>query len=499
MRCVSYTRTTSCKASENIPNDIIRQQNEHIQRYIQSHGWKLVAKYSDRKKDESENTAFEEMTLDGVNRKFDMVVVDSLDRCGKSISCAEDVLVKTFFPAGIHFTVVQDDFCSIGKSRNDVTEYARRERNAIKTEKLQEYRLQKQLEGYYTVHDEKYGYILSEDRKELIVEKEAAVIVREIFQLFLNGKSVKAIADIMNERGIESPMVHNARVGHKKWPEYENRWCIESVRRIIGCTAYNGYWKKTINGKVCTLPITPILEEGVFEHVQRIRGTVARDKKVRGGKPGPYSKRIFDKKTGKPLYFRRFQDGEEVYVLNSQIGRVPQNEETYIEIAAVTEKVKKAIQLEMDKAEKIKAYLGTEKMHQLWQEKLQGYSEEAWTIFREMEHAEHYRIPLYEEYRKGKIGVREYQEKKEEIQAQLQMYESDYERLMARYENMKRAYSPENKWLKTFQPVQMPEQIELQHVKKWVDKIMILDFKDVEVYLTNQEWKNVFPQEWLEG
>ena len=76
MRCVSYTRTTSCKSSESIPTDIIQQQNEQIQKYIQSHGWKLVAKYSDRKRDDNENTAFEEMTMDGISRKFDMVVVN---------------------------------------------------------------------------------------------------------------------------------------------------------------------------------------------------------------------------------------------------------------------------------------------------------------------------------------------------------------------------------------------------------------------------------------
>lgn len=116
MRCVSYTRTTSCKSSESIPTDIIQQQNEQIQKYIQSHGWKLVAKYSDRKRDDNENTAFEEMTVDGISRKFDMVVVNSIDRCGKYISCAEDVLAKTFFPAGIHFSVVQDDFAASEKA-----------------------------------------------------------------------------------------------------------------------------------------------------------------------------------------------------------------------------------------------------------------------------------------------------------------------------------------------------------------------------------------------
>ena len=71
--------------------------------------------------------------------------------------------------------------------------------------------MREQIEGYYNVHDEKYGYILSEDRKELLVEEEAATIVREVFQMLLDGVSVKKIADIMNERGVESPMVHNAR------------------------------------------------------------------------------------------------------------------------------------------------------------------------------------------------------------------------------------------------------------------------------------------------
>ena len=232
MRCVSYTRTTSCKNTKKIPSDIIQQQNEHIQKYIQSHGWKLVAKYSDRKKDENENTAFEEMTADGINRKFDMVVVDSVDRCGKYISCAEDVLVKTFFPAGLHFAIVQSDFCSIGKSREEIDEYFRKEKIAVQVKSMREYAIREQVEGYYTVHDEKYGYILSEDRKELIVEEEAAKIVREIFQMTLAEISIKKIVAILNERGEESPMVHNARVGHKHWPHYENKWSEGALRRI---------------------------------------------------------------------------------------------------------------------------------------------------------------------------------------------------------------------------------------------------------------------------
>ena len=64
--------------------DIIKQQDQHIQEYLKKQGWTLSAKYCDRKKDTEENTAFEELTKDGIDRKFDMVVVDSIDRCSRT-------------------------------------------------------------------------------------------------------------------------------------------------------------------------------------------------------------------------------------------------------------------------------------------------------------------------------------------------------------------------------------------------------------------------------
>ena len=220
MRCVSYTRTTSCKEDGKIPADIIKQQDQHIQEYLKKQGWTLSAKYCDRKKDTEENTVFEELTKDGINRKFDMVVVDSIDRCGRTISCADDVLVKTFVPAGIHFAVVQDEFISIGKTKEELYEYIKKARYAaVQLKGMREYAVREQLEGLYTVHDEKYGYILSDDRRELLIDEEAAVVVREIFQMVLDGMPIANIVKILNDSGIESPMVHNARPGFMRLME----------------------------------------------------------------------------------------------------------------------------------------------------------------------------------------------------------------------------------------------------------------------------------------
>lgn len=250
-----------------------------------------------------------------------MVVVDSIDRCGRTISCADDVLVKTFVPAGIHFAVVQDEFISIGKTKEELYEYIKKARyEAVQLKGMREYAVREQLEGLYTVHDEKYGYILSDDRRELLIDEEAAVVVREIFQMVLDGMPIANIVKILNDSGIESPMVHNARVGHKVWPTYDNKWLFCSVKRILRCTAYAGYWQKTINKKICTLPIAPILEEGMFEKVQEILDKRKKPRNTRPGKNGLFVKRYLMPRQEEKYHREILKRGKRFFF--SQVGRI---------------------------------------------------------------------------------------------------------------------------------------------------------------------------------
>lgn len=101
MRCVSYTRTVSCMESGEIPKDIISQQNQKIQDYIKKRGWTLGKKYSDRRKDAFEETAYLQMKMDAIAREFDCVVMDSMFRCGRNSNVAAEMLESMFVPAGI--------------------------------------------------------------------------------------------------------------------------------------------------------------------------------------------------------------------------------------------------------------------------------------------------------------------------------------------------------------------------------------------------------------
>ena len=142
------------------------------------------------------------------------------------------------------------------------------------------------------------------------------------------------IVKILNDSGIESPMVHNARVGHKVWPTYDNKWLFCSVKRILRCTAYAGYWQKTINKKICTLPIAPILEEGMFEKVQEILDKRKKPRKTRPGKNGLFVKKIFDAETGRKISQRNFKTGETVFLFASGTNQLPRRSEETAEEAA---------------------------------------------------------------------------------------------------------------------------------------------------------------------
>ena len=61
MICVSYTRAVPNISNMEVPRNTIGEQNELISAYIKKKRWKLIEKYSDRKQDRDDETAFLKM------------------------------------------------------------------------------------------------------------------------------------------------------------------------------------------------------------------------------------------------------------------------------------------------------------------------------------------------------------------------------------------------------------------------------------------------------
>ncbi|MCD8103772.1 MAG: recombinase family protein [Lachnospiraceae bacterium] len=122
-----------------------------------------------------------------------------------------------------------------------------------------------QSEGYYSVHDEKYGYLLTEDRRGFVVDEEVAPVIREIFYLAAEKElPYTEIAKILNQKGYETPMMHLARVSHKKRTVEATEWVASSVKRVADNTAYIGYWYKMIDGVRMKVEIEPLVGQEAY-------------------------------------------------------------------------------------------------------------------------------------------------------------------------------------------------------------------------------------------
>ena len=101
---------------------------------------------------------------------------------------------------------------------------------------------------------------------------------------------------------------------------------------------------------------------------------------------------------------------------------------------------------------------------------------------------------------KGQTPRKQYKEKISDYRNwdQLRMYDGDFSELMEAVSVIEKTYSNKNEWLGTFKKENLPKELQPEHINKWIEKVLIRDFKEVQVCLSKQEWKKYFPAEWME-
>ena len=98
--------------------------------------------------------------------------------------------------------------------------------------------------GRFTGNHAPYGYIIS--NKTLVVDQDAAEIVRKIFRMKIAGRSNQNLADFLNEDRVRSPLEHRLEKGisangeHLKNGEAAE-WSAKSIGRILENPIYADY------------------------------------------------------------------------------------------------------------------------------------------------------------------------------------------------------------------------------------------------------------------
>ena len=220
-----------------------------------------------------------------------------------------------------------DDFTPF---RNIMAEwYARDISKKIKASMRTKALAGKHLTGYPV-----YGYKQHPAEKGVwVVDEEAADVVREIYNLCLQGFGPNQIENILNERGVEAPSVHQQKNGINNRGQ-EIYWGKGIVAKILGRMDYLGHsvigrtYKKSFKDKrtyenpredwiVLENTHERIIDPEVWERVQALREKSKR-KCTKLGEMGPLNGLLWCADCGKRLRIQRQQDvGREYYVCST--------------------------------------------------------------------------------------------------------------------------------------------------------------------------------------
>lgn len=198
-----------------------------------------------------ERPAFQQMLEDIKTGEVNCVITKDLSRFGRNYIETGKYLERIFPYLGIRFIAVNDNYDSAesetyGNSmmipfKNLINDAYCRDISIKIRSSLEVKRKRGDFIGAFAP----YGYKKStEDKNRLVIDEEAAEIVRYIFRMYLQGNNAYRIAETLNKKDIPTPMDYKKENGSRFYTGFkrnmESEWTHGSVLRILKDPVYAG-------------------------------------------------------------------------------------------------------------------------------------------------------------------------------------------------------------------------------------------------------------------
>lgn len=207
------------KQNETDDSSSIQNQKTMLLQYAMEQGWEVYDIYSDDDYAGADRRRpqFNRLLEDAKAHQFDIILCKTQSRFTRELELVEQYIHGLFPIWGIRFVSILDhaDTANAGNKKS-------RQINGLVNEWYLE-DLSNNIRGVLTSRRQNghhigsfalYGYQKDPDVKgHLIIDEEAAAVVREIFTLFSKGYGKTAIARILNDRGIPNPTEYKRRKG----------------------------------------------------------------------------------------------------------------------------------------------------------------------------------------------------------------------------------------------------------------------------------------------
>ena len=487
MRIVSYTRTTCCFPGKEAPS--ITEQNEHIAKYALAHGFKIADKYSDRKKDKNANDGFQCLLQDGIHRKFDAVIVDSVFLAGKDLWNAKETLLETFHCAGIGFIVVEDDFSSIGKSVAEAERYFEEKYGQLRSETIRTQVLARNKSGVLSWNDGKYGYRI--ENNTLVIDPETAPVVKRIFEMCAEGLSIRKVAEILSAEKVPSPL---SKRGTNVEIADPYKWTRLSIRRLLDKTVYIGYWTKNVQGESVFFENEPIVSKELFAEAQKAIVSPTYTAKKPSCKHA-FAGLLWDKDFGACFVYRVSRSGVRYFVPDKKAKRYDQASRILYE--QVEDAVRQALSEARQSAIRMLDFIYTDGNTDR-DLAVQRFREEYQKRAHILAEKQAYCMELYGQFQNGIITETEKDAAIRDFNAYIAEIEPYFSSHADEIRRLELLYGENNPWVQLYLSWDENSPMENKLLKRYVSRIVIENAEHISVELQEQDWYINLPTEWRE-
>lgn len=189
---------------------------------------------------------FQRMMRDVDAGKIDTIITKSLSRLGREHAETIKLFKQDFVQKGIRFIAVTDNIDFMGMISNvDIPlKVVLNDFSSMETSKNVKSAFKaKKAKGAFTGSFAPYGYKKDPlDHNHLIIDEEAAEIVRLIFRSYINGIGIRDICLMLNDMGVLSPAEYKQRNGfnYVQTRRKKKLWTYTTVRSMLSNETYIG-------------------------------------------------------------------------------------------------------------------------------------------------------------------------------------------------------------------------------------------------------------------
>lgn len=187
---------------------------------------------------------FQRMIRDIEAKKVNMVITKDLSRLGRDYIMTGHYMERYFPENRVRYISLLDGIdTGVESSANDITPFRAIMNDMYAkdiSKKIKSVKRDKQRKGQFIGGKPMYGYKMHPTEKNrIVIDEEAASVVRRIFGMALNGESCRSIAAQLNAERIPTPAEYAGLTVGRQGP-YTGLWSSERISEMLQNETYIG-------------------------------------------------------------------------------------------------------------------------------------------------------------------------------------------------------------------------------------------------------------------